>query len=250
MVNVNKKELHQLFINIKQNKNNFNEFYEKSNNLVYSIAFSILKNKDDSEDVMQKVFIKIWNINKDCLPSCNEATWLYSVTKNETLNYIRRKKPTLTLDDIYSIGYEASEINTIIEKDVFNKLIHNLNETDKEIISLRILGNLSFKEISQVLNMPIGTIQWKYYKNIKTLRTLVNNLSLLIIISSLFIKSLFNKKNNLPNSVDEINENIINLNCIDYIVLILIIIIAIFAIFSLIKFVKFQQKLKLKVSKR
>lgn len=41
MVNVNKKELHQLFINIKQNKNNFNEFYEKSNNLVYSIAFSI-----------------------------------------------------------------------------------------------------------------------------------------------------------------------------------------------------------------
>ena len=73
MKNINKKELHQLFINIKQNKDNFNEFYEKINNLVYSIAFSILKNKEDSEDVLQKVFIKIWNINKDCLPSCNEA---------------------------------------------------------------------------------------------------------------------------------------------------------------------------------
>lgn len=112
------------------------------------------------------------------------------------------------------------------------------------------MGNLSFKEISQVLNMPIGTIQWKYYKGIKTLRTLINNLCLLIIVSSLFIKSLFNKKNNLPNSENGITENIINLNCIDYLLLILIILVGIFAIFSLIKFVKFQQKLKLKVSKR
>ena len=106
MKNINKKELHQLFAKIKQDNNNFSEFYEKSKKLIYAIAFSILKNKEDSEDVMQKVFLKIWKINKDQLPSQNESSWLYSVTKNEVLNYIRNKKPTYNLENIYYIGVE------------------------------------------------------------------------------------------------------------------------------------------------
>ena len=178
MKNINKKELHQLFAKIKQDNNNFSEFYEKSKKLIYAIAFSILKNKEDSEDVMQKVFLKIWKINKDQLPSQNESSWLYSVTKNEVLNYIRNKKPTYNLENIYYIGVEDFEINSVIEKDTFNRIIEDLDKTEKEIISLKILANLSFKEISTLLNLPIGTIQWKYYKSIKSLKTVINKLGM------------------------------------------------------------------------
>lgn len=249
MKNINKKELHQLFAKIKQDNNNFSEFYEKSKKLIYAIAFSILKNKEDSEDVMQKVFLKIWKINKDQLPSQNESSWLYSVTKNEVLNYIRNKKPTYNLENIYYIGVEDFEINSVIEKDTFNRIIEDLDKTEKEIISLKILANLSFKEISTLLNLPIGTIQWKYYKSIKSLKIVINKLGIFIIIIAIFTGRMINKKNNIPNSLEETNENLTNLAFIDYIFIFLIVGFGIYTLFSIINFVKFQQKIKKDVSK-
>lgn len=49
--------------------------------MIYGIAFSILKNKEDSEDVVQIVFSKLYVLDKEKLPKEKEATWLYSVTK-------------------------------------------------------------------------------------------------------------------------------------------------------------------------
>ena len=65
------KELEQLFKNLKNsnNKNDFEVFYDNYNNLVYRIAFTILKNKDDSEDIVQVVFSKIYTLPKDKLPT-------------------------------------------------------------------------------------------------------------------------------------------------------------------------------------
>lgn len=61
---INKQELHKLFAELKTNKQEdvFNELYNKCGNLVYKIAFSILKNKENSEEI---VFLKIWEINKE-----------------------------------------------------------------------------------------------------------------------------------------------------------------------------------------
>jgi len=67
MKSINKQELHKLFAELKTNKQEdvFNELYNKCGNLVYKIEFSILKNKENSEDIKQIVFLKIWEINKE-----------------------------------------------------------------------------------------------------------------------------------------------------------------------------------------
>lgn len=65
MKEIDKQELHSFFQDIADKKEEkFNQFYEKHHRLVYRIAFSILKNKEDSEDVEQKVFLKIWQIEQ------------------------------------------------------------------------------------------------------------------------------------------------------------------------------------------
>ena len=111
MSNINKKELHEIFQGIyNKNEEKFNLFYEKYNNLVYSIAFSILKNKENSEDVVQNVYAKIWNMDKNKLPKECEASWIYSLTKNETLNYIRSKKQEIDIEEIYYLSVEDDEI--------------------------------------------------------------------------------------------------------------------------------------------
>ena len=193
MEKINVEELRELFIEIKYGNNiAFEKLYKNYKNLVYKIAYSILKNSYDSDDIVQIVFEKIYSIDKDKLPTRNESSWLYSVTKNETIIYLNKKKNHIELEEIYELEDNNNEINELINKDSYNRLIGKLNENEKEIISLKILSNLSFKEIAKLLNKPTGTIKWIYYKSINTLKLLLSNLAMFIIS---FISSCFAMKN-------------------------------------------------------
>lgn len=178
------------------NELDFNKLYEKYKTLVYGVTFSILKNKEDSEEIVQKVFIKLWKMEKNKMPTNNEASWLYKVTKNETLNFLKEKKQEISIDELYYITHEDKELNEIIEKDTYNKIIVKLPLKEQEIISLKILSKLSFREISIILNIPIGTVQWRYYKGLHTLKLLLGNLSMFAItMTILVLKKLLIRKN-------------------------------------------------------
>ena len=208
MGKINVKELEELFIEIKYgNKIAFEKLYNNYNKLIYSIAYSILKNKQDAEDVVQIVFEKLYLIDKEKLPNRNESSWLYSITKNETINYLKRNKNNIDLDSIYNIEDENNEINKIIDQDNYNRLISKLNNKEKEIISLKIISNLSFEEIGKLLKEPTGTIKWRYYKAVNTLKILLSNLGMFIITFVIGIKTLFNKKASDKVEQDKITGN-------------------------------------------
>ena len=208
MSKINRKELHEFFLELKNNnKRSFDELYNKYSKLVYGIVFPIIKNKEDSEDVVQKVFLKIWKMDKQKLPNNNEASWLYTVSKNEALNYIRTENKTISLDEIYYLNDEDKNINKYIDKDAYNRIISKLEKEEQEIVSLKILGNMSFKEISQILNKPIGTIQWKYYKSLYSLKLFLSNLSMFIITVILGLTTLKDKEKNQELEVQEGNTN-------------------------------------------
>ena len=101
MGKINDKELKELFIELKyNNKIAFDKLYSKYNKMLYGIAFSILKNKQDAEDIVQTVFTKIYLIDKNKLPNNNEASWLYTITKNETISFLRKRTKDIDLDRI------------------------------------------------------------------------------------------------------------------------------------------------------
>ena len=208
---INVKELKNLFAKIKNNNNTaFEELYSKYSKLIYKIAYSILKNKSDAEDVMQLVFEKIYSMDKENLPTKNETSWIYSVTKNETLNYFKSNRNNINLDDIYEIEDNNQEISKIIDQENYNRLISKLNDNEKEITSLKIISNFSFEEIGKILNMPTGTVKWRYYKAINTLKLLLSNLTMFIIsfISSIYaLKST--KKIISPIQEENVIENIV-----------------------------------------
>lgn len=211
MGKVNESELKELFIEIKHNnKIAFEKLYNRYNKLVYGVAFSILKNKEDSEDIVQTVFTKIYSLDKNKLPNTNEASWLYSITKNETINFLKKKDNNVNLDDIYEIENTDNDINRIIDQDGYNRLISKLNNKEKEIISLKVLAELSFEEIGKVLNLPTGTVKWKYYKSIHTMRILLSNLGMFIITFILSIKSFRNGAKSSDKYLEDKDNTIIN----------------------------------------
>ena len=181
MKNIDEKELHEIFDKMrKEDKKSYEELYRKYYKLVYNIAFSILKNKENAEDISQNVFIKIGNLKKEKLPNSYEASWLYTVTKNECISLFRKTKETLTIEDIKNENLE-DEIEGIIQKNSYEKLMENLEKIEKQIIFLKVEAGYSFKEIARLLKMPIGTVQWKYYKSLHALKLLIANLSMFVI---------------------------------------------------------------------
>lgn len=194
MSKIDEKELKNLFDEFKEdNKSNFEKFYLKYNKLVYGIAFSILKNKEDSEDIVQIVFSKLYSLSKENFPSKSEASWIYSLTKNETISFLRKQSNNINFDNIYEIQDYNNEINNVIDKIEFNSLIDKLNELEKQIISLKIISGFSFDEIGRLLKLPTGTVKWKYYKSINNLKVLLGSLGMFIITFVIGIKTLFNK---------------------------------------------------------
>lgn len=195
MKKIDERELRELFIELKSNnKIAFEKLYIKYNKLVYGIAFSILKNKEASEDVVQSVFSKLYEMDKSKMPDNKEASWLYTLTKNEAITFLRKKDNNIDLESIYNIEDKDNEINNIIDQVEFNRLIRGLNDKEKQIISLKILANLSFNEIGKLLGESTNTIKWRYYKSINTLKIVLSNLGMFIITLAIGIKTLSKKK--------------------------------------------------------
>lgn len=178
-----KENVHNEFKKLKLDKEKyFNEFYNNNYNLVYRISFSILKDKESSEDVTQNVFEKIYKLSNEKLAETCESTWLYTVTKNEALQYIRKNKSNISLDEnIDLLKKDNNEIEDIIGNEDYKKIVKKLDKKQEQIISLKVLSEFTFKEIGEILSMPTATVQWYYYKSIKSLKIAISNLTMFII---------------------------------------------------------------------
>lgn len=205
-------ELGRIFKEFKENDmSSYDFFYKEYYSLIYGIVFSILKNKENSEDVVQNVLIKIFSLDKSKFPDRGSLSWLYTVSKNEALNYLRKNKQFVNIEEIYEIKEEMDEIEKIIDVHTYNKIINGLKEKEKEIVSLKILSNFTFKKIGQLLKMPTATVQWKYYKAVDSLKISLGNLAMFMITFIVLVvknKILTNKDSNSiqENNQIEINE--------------------------------------------
>lgn len=192
MKKIDEEELHELFEKMRQTDlKAYEELYKKYYNLVHNIAFSVLKNYENAEDIAQNVFVKIGNLEQEKLPKNYEASWLYTVTKNECISFIRKNKETSSIENRIENENDKNEIEAVIQNSSYQNLLGSLEQVEKQIIFLKIEAGYSFKEIAKLLKMPMGTVQWKYYKSLHSLKLLIGNLSMFIIGT---ITCILNKK--------------------------------------------------------
>ena len=151
------------------------------------------------------IFLKIIQMPRENIPSNNELSWLYIITKNQTIDYLKKQHNYIDIDTIYDAPDTDDQINEIIDKDTYNNIINCLENKEKEIVSLKVLTDFTFKEIGLILNMPTATVQWKYYKSVHTLKLLLSNLAMFIIVTYLYVRSTITLDKTLDNT--DIIEN-------------------------------------------
>lgn len=203
------KKEEEIFELLKTNRKlGIEELYKNYSKLVYGVIYSILKNTDETEDVLQNVFVKIFKLDNEKLPTKSHLSWLYSVAKNETINYIKKHSKEKNYESLYEITDNDTEIEKVLDKEYFNKLIENLPQKQQEILSLKIVSNLSFKEIANILNMKIPAVQWHYYKSLNTLKLLLGNVITIFVGAFLYIKTkgLTERNEAEPEENDSVKE--------------------------------------------
>lgn len=156
------------------------KLYEKK---ICQTIFYMVKNDSQVEDIAQEVFIKVYKNLSKFNEQSSLYTWIYRITMNACFDEIKKEKKVYHLsnyidtdDGEQEIEYEDEKqnIDDIVErninKEILIKAIKSLNEEYRSLIVLRDIRGFSYWEISDMLNMKLGTVKSKISRARETLK--------------------------------------------------------------------------------
>lgn len=157
----------------EQNIDLLDELYSLIKADIYAFALSKIKNNFDVDDIIQETIVTIYKNAKLYTPKGKPLAWIITIENNLINKMFNDKNKFLELDEnIYSNTFVIDDSKKYIENDFLVKLLNNLNQDERQIISLHIVSDLKFKEIANILDKPISTILSKYNRAIKKIQNI------------------------------------------------------------------------------
>ena len=158
--------LKEYFSKVRQgDKEAFAYIYHELKQPVLTIAYRIVQSKEIAEDVTQDVFVKLFVSPPD--PSVrNLRAWIFQMTRNAAIDALRKRQ----CEDIDSVVISDDKLDQHIIRWDVETAVKKLPCTEREILSLRINGELSFDEISRIVGLSLPAVYRRYRKAISTLR--------------------------------------------------------------------------------
>lgn len=181
---------------IKQgDKEALKEIYVAYAGFLFHFLLGILRNRENAEDVTSEFFIKLWDIADKYVPGTGHRAWLSRIARNMAVDFLRSHKREIPYD-AGEQGFEAMAASdealnehgrtgggTIGESDsrdvtaeeavanlTVKEALDRLKPAEREIVHLKIIGDMTFEEISNILETPMGTVTWRYREAMKKLR--------------------------------------------------------------------------------
>lgn len=152
-------------------KDGLKKIYESYLGYIYTIVYGILGNKENAEDVTAEFFIRLWNSASTYRNGNAHRAWIATIARNMATDFIRKhgKEVFLEEDEQEADDSPTVEEQVVEEMTVMQALAH-LKENERKVVDMKVLGEMTFQEISQALGIPIGTVTWRYQNAIKKLR--------------------------------------------------------------------------------
>ena len=168
----------------------FMELYKTYEKYLYSLCFSYVQNSQDSLDLVQEIYIKIFNNINKFDTNKSFRSWIRKIAVNTCLNFKRTiKNNTISMNAYINDDEEIALCDTISSdedvlqdvictenKMLIKKYIKEIPEEYRIIIILRYYEDLSYNEISEIINVPIGTVKTKIYRAKALLRKKLKNI--------------------------------------------------------------------------
>lgn len=153
------------------NEQHLKELYLEHSNLVFNLCLNYLQNQHDAEEVTQDVFVKVYQQMDSFQKNSSIKTWIYKITVNQCLDFIKAKKRQKRFGFLFSISDSSEHLN---EQD-FNhpgillenkeatehifKQINQLPHNQKTALILKTIDELSQKEIAEIMNISVKAVE-------------------------------------------------------------------------------------------
>src|SRR3972149_3831836 len=149
----------------------FQEIVQRYKVQVAGIAYRMVGDYEDAKDISQMVFVKIYQNLHRFDTTKKLSTWLYRITINASIDFIRkfRKHKLEVLDNIIGeLKEKKNDVERVYQRGLIrlavDEALESLNPKQRSVFVLRDLEGLDIKEVSQVTGMPQATVRWYLHR--------------------------------------------------------------------------------------
>jgi len=164
---------------IKGDQKAYASLMERYRDSIYFLLLKMVNNKDDADDLTIEAFGKAFKNLKQYTPDFAFSTWLFKIASNNCIDFIRRKKKRTLSIDRRQENDDGMETTIHLKSDMLDpeekfvkkqkiKLLHEivkkLKPRYRELVELRYFKELSYEEIAQQLDIPLGTVKAQLFR--------------------------------------------------------------------------------------
>ncbi|MFH1111944.1 MAG: sigma-70 family RNA polymerase sigma factor [Patescibacteria group bacterium] len=150
---------------------------------IYGFVYRFTNNIQDTDDITQEVFVKVWKNLKKFDQTKNFKTWLFTIAKNTAIDWLRRHRDIVFSDLIKTEDGESLENNIIddapLPSEIFerqhlaqelNLVVGKLPAIYQTVLSLYYKEEFTLQEVSEILGESVNTVKSRHWRAIKALR--------------------------------------------------------------------------------
>ena len=167
-----KGEINRLMEGVQsQDEVAFGNLFNECKRGVFSFLYTYTKDYHAAEDLVQETFIKVKLNAQSYKLGTNASAWILQIAKNTALDYLKRQKATVNIDDL-PIMESGGDLD---EKLALHKVLNeSLDDGERQIVLLHLIEGYKHREIAKILDMPVGTVLWKYNAALKRLKKVLS----------------------------------------------------------------------------
>lgn len=152
-------------------KQAFTEVYRATDSAVYGLALSILKNRQDAEDIMHDTYIRVLRNAGSYRPEGKPAAWILTITRNLCFNRLRERRDGPDSERIQNAADKASDTEKEVENRVYlEAALKCLDEEERQIVLLHAVAGWKHRETAALLDLALSTVLSKYGRALKKMK--------------------------------------------------------------------------------
>jgi RNA polymerase sigma-70 factor (ECF subfamily) len=153
----------------------FSLLVDRYKSMMYTIAYRMLGDQDAANDMAQESFISAYTGLKDFRHGSKFSTWLYRILMNKCRDYLRSGKNKISIDEIAELRSDPKDTpeeaaSTHQVSDAVQKALDGLPPEYREVIVLKHMEELDYREISQILGASVAALKVRAYRAREQLR--------------------------------------------------------------------------------
>ena len=158
------------------NTDAFEQLYNATSAKLFGIVLRILKNRAQSEDALQDIYVRIWQKAGDFEPGrASIITWMATIARNRAIDIVRRQRPEADIEDadidtLISSGSAFDQMAVADEMRQLEYCLNNLEDDRQQIVKLAYLEGWSRAELAERFAQPVGTIKTWLHRSLRQLK--------------------------------------------------------------------------------